>query len=94
MNHNKLNQFASQLSDDMLLSIQIMGERERVREGERECDSECDGEEGENSSAPRSRRKECSFTVESKAFEIDVDDRKGKIQVFIVEKKGGVSSWV
>ncbi|RVW44350.1 Cullin-associated NEDD8-dissociated protein 1 [Vitis vinifera] len=68
--------------------------RERAREGERECDGECDGEEGEESLAPRSRRKECSFTVESKAFEIVVDDRKGKIQVLIVEKKGGVSSWV
>ena len=43
---------------------------------------------------PRSKRKECSFTVESKAFEIVVDDRKGKIQGLIVEKKGGVSSWV
>ena len=29
-----------------------------------------------------------------KAFEIVVDDRKGKLQVLIVEKKGGVSSWV
>ena len=65
-------------------------ERERAREGERECD----GDEGEESSASRSRRKECSFTVESKAFEIVVEDRRGKIQVLIVEKKGGVSSWV
>ena len=32
--------------------------------------------------------------MESKAFEIIVDERKGKIQVLIVEKKGGVSSWV
>ena len=71
-----------------------MGERERAREDERECEGECDGEEGEESSALRSRRKECSFIVESKAFEIIVDDRKGKIQVLIVEKKGGVSSWV
>ena len=71
-----------------------MGERERAREDERECEGECDGEEGEESSAPRSRRKVCSFIVESQAFEIIVDDRKGKIQVLIVEKKGGVSSWV
>ena len=55
---------------------------------------ECDGEEGENSSAPCSKRKECSFAVESKAFEIVVDDRKGKPQVLIMEKKGGVLSWV
>ena len=71
-----------------------MGERERAREDERECEGECDGEEGEESSALRSRRKECSFIVESKEFEIIVDDRKGKIQVLIVEKKEGVSSWV
>ena len=71
-----------------------MAERERAREGERECDGKCDGEEGENSSAPRSRRKECRFAVESKTFEIVVDDRKGKIQILIMEKKGGVSSWV
>ena len=68
--------------------------RERAREGEREGDDECDGEEGEESPVPRSKRKECSFTVESKAFEIVVEDRRGKIQVLIVEKKGGVSSWV
>ncbi|WKA02558.1 hypothetical protein VitviT2T_020733 [Vitis vinifera] len=66
----------------------------KEREGERECDGECDGEEGEESPVPRSKRKECSFTVESKAFEIVVEDRRGKIQGLIVEKKGGVSSWV
>ena len=71
-----------------------MGERERAREGERECAGECDGEEGDEGSAPRSRRKECKFIVESKEFEIIGDERKGKIQVLIVEKKGGVSSWV
>ncbi|RVW45225.1 Syntaxin-21 [Vitis vinifera] len=69
-------------------------ERERAREGERECAGECDGEEGDEGSAPRSRRKECKFIVESKEFEIIGDERKGKIQVLIVEKKGGVSSWV
>ena len=41
-------------------------------------EKEFDGEEGENSSASRRRRKESSFTVESKAFEIVVDERKGK----------------
>ena len=57
-------------------------------------EKEFDGEEGENSSASRRRRKESSFAVESKAFKIVVDERKGKPQVLIVEKKGGVSSWV
>ena len=32
--------------------------------------------------------------MESKAFEIVVEDRRGKIQGCIVEKKGGASSWV
>ena len=66
----------------------IMGENER------ESERECDGEGGENSSTSCRRRKESSFAVESKAFEIVVDERKGKPQVLIVEKKGGVSSWV
>ncbi|RVW38776.1 Zinc finger CCCH domain-containing protein 24 [Vitis vinifera] len=63
--------------------------RERAREGEREGDGECDGGEEEERSASRIRRKESSFTVESKAFEIVVEDRRGKIQGCIVEKKGG-----
>ena len=54
---------------------------------------ECDGEEGEDSAVIRRRRKESSFVVESKVFEIVLDERKGKPQVLIVEKKRGVS-WV
>ena len=71
-----------------------MGERERAKEGERECAGECNGEEGDEGSAPQRRRKECKFSVESKEFEIIGDERKGKLQVLIVEKKGGVASWV
>ncbi|RVW47792.1 hypothetical protein CK203_091735 [Vitis vinifera] len=67
--------------------------RERAREGEREGDGECDGEEEEEKSASQIRRKESRFTVESKAFEIVVEERRGKIQGRIVEKKGGASSW-
>ena len=79
----------------MSKQCQFLNMRERAREGERECDGECDGEEeGEESSASRSSRKECSFSVESKVFEIVLEDRRGKIQGLIVEKKGGVSSWV
>ena len=52
--------------------------KERVREGD--GDGECDGEEEEERSASQIRRKESSFTVESKAFEIVVEDRRGKIQ--------------
>ena len=91
---NKENLFTTRLRIFMFKKkrgvVKNARERERAREGERECD----GEEGEESSASRSRRKECSFTVESKAFEIVVEDRRGKIQGLIVEKKGGVSSWV
>ena len=71
------------LQFNILMALRSKKRWERERESERECD----GEEGENSSVPRSRRKESSFVVESKAFEIVVDDRKGKPQVLIVEKK-------
>ena len=67
-----------------------MGERERAKAGERECD----GEEGDEGSVPRRRRRECKFSVESKEFEIIGDERKRKLQALIVEKKGGVASWV
>ncbi|KAJ9700270.1 hypothetical protein PVL29_005879 [Vitis rotundifolia] len=40
------------------------------------------------------RRKESSFTVESKVFEVVLEEKKGKPQITIVEKKGGVSSWI
>ena len=56
-----------------------MGERERAKEGERECAGVCNGEEGDEGSAPRRRRKECKFSVESKEFEIIGDERKGKL---------------
>ncbi|RVX01714.1 Cytochrome c oxidase assembly protein COX11, mitochondrial [Vitis vinifera] len=39
------------------------------------------------------RRKESSFTVESKTFEIVLDERRGKPQFLVVEKKTGVSPW-
>ena len=71
-----------------------MGEREREsereREGERERESACDGDDEETGEASRRR----SFTVESKTFELALDDRKGKRQFRIVEKKRGVSTWV
>ncbi|RVX11525.1 hypothetical protein CK203_015983 [Vitis vinifera] len=61
--------------------------RERAREGEREGDGECDGEEEEEKSASQIRRKESRFTVESKAFEIVVEERRGKIQGRIGEEE-------
>ncbi|RVX14659.1 Threonine--tRNA ligase, mitochondrial 1 [Vitis vinifera] len=38
--------------------------------------------------------KDCCFGVESKEFEIGVEEKKGKPQVVIVESKRGVTSWV
>ena len=71
-----------------------MGEREREsareREGERARESACDGDDEEIGEASRKR----SFTVESKTFELALEDRKGKCQVRVVEKKRGVSTWV
>ncbi|RVW15025.1 Retrovirus-related Pol polyprotein from transposon RE2 [Vitis vinifera] len=34
------------------------------------------------------------FVVESKVFEVEAEERKGKIQVIISENKGGILSWV
>ena len=63
-----------------------------MRESESEHAS--DGDEGESQAENRGKRKESSFVVESKVFEVGAEERKGKIQVTIVESKGGVSSWV
>ncbi|RVW53861.1 hypothetical protein CK203_099667 [Vitis vinifera] len=66
-------------------------ERERERKQVRESAMAMEGDEG---SVPRRRRRECKFSVESKEFEIIGDERKGKFQALIVEKKGGVASWI
>ncbi|RVW66817.1 hypothetical protein CK203_064742 [Vitis vinifera] len=81
------------------------GERERERAGERESESESDGGERVNLCAskgaesnvrlePRNSLRKSSFDVESKTFKIEVEKKKGKVQVIIVERKRGVSSWV
>ena len=76
-----------------------MGERER----ERECKS--NGRKREsmhvNECVERVYRsgfwkssKGRSFEVESKMFEIEVEEKKGILQAIIVERKRGISSWV
>ncbi|RVW77237.1 hypothetical protein CK203_043343 [Vitis vinifera] len=40
------------------------------------------------------RAKKGSFGVESKWFDVEVAEQKGKVQATIVERKGGVSSWI
>ncbi|RVX00660.1 hypothetical protein CK203_030411 [Vitis vinifera] len=84
-----------------------MGERARervsVREGEsdgrergerRVPDGHEGDEEGEGFVGVRSRAKKGGFGVESKWFDVEVREQKGKEQVLIVERKGGISSWV
>ena len=67
-----------------------------LRERARECESEGggDGDEGENQTEKRMKRQGKSFGVESKVFEVEVEKRRGKTLLFIVESKRGVSSWV
>ena len=63
-----------------------------MRENERARKS--DGDEEESRAENWRKRKGSSFWVESKVFEVGVEERKGKSHVFIVESKRGVSSWV
>ena len=60
----------------------------------RESEREGDCEERENRAENRRRRKGSRVGVESKVFEIEVEERKGKPQAIIVERKRGISSWV
>ena len=63
-----------------------MAKDEREREGESKG-------EGDNDVA-KSNQKRQKFRVESKIFEVEVEKRRGKTLLFIVESKNGVSSWV
>ena len=52
------------------------------------------GEEGESRAKNRGKRKGSRFVVESKVFEVEVEERKGKIQVITSESKRELLSWV
>ena len=77
-----------------------MGERERERERvhgsrrDREGGKwrDHDGEGDDDKEGNRRRRR--GFVVESKMFELELLERRGKSQIVIEESKGGVSSWV
>ncbi|RVW43606.1 hypothetical protein CK203_097550 [Vitis vinifera] len=77
-----------------------MGERERERERvhgsrrDREGGKwrDHDGEGDDDKEGNRRRRR--GFAVESKMFELELLERRGKSQIVIEESKGGVSSWV
>ena len=56
------------------------------------CASE--GIEGDVLSGSRKSLRKCSFGVESKTFEVEVEEKKGKLQATIVERKRGISSWI
>lgn len=78
-----------------------MEERERVRERKnaRERDSGSDGGltetvGGESHARHGKKVRKGGFGVESKMFEVEVEVRKGSVQATIVERKGGISSWV
>ena len=60
----------------------------------RERESEGDGDEGDNQAGKRRKLQGNCFRVESKVFEVKVEERRGKTLFFIVESKRGVSSWV
>ncbi|RVX19807.1 hypothetical protein CK203_004986 [Vitis vinifera] len=80
-----------------------MEERERERAVERERASSggdpvelcaSDGVKDFSSLDARTSRWKRSFEVESKTFEIELERKKGKTQIFIEERKRGVSSWI
>ncbi|RVW34348.1 hypothetical protein CK203_100996 [Vitis vinifera] len=58
-------------------------------ESERERERESGGDEGDESATKRRKRERNSFVMESKTFEIDLEEKRGKIQVAIWEKKKG-----
>ncbi|RVX15433.1 Protein arginine N-methyltransferase 1.6 [Vitis vinifera] len=42
----------------------------------------------------RDNSRKSSFSVESKTFEVEVEEKKGKKQFVVLERKRGISSWV
>ena len=63
-----------------------------INGGEQERESE--GIEGDVLSGSRKSLRKSSFGVESKTFEVEVEEKKGKLQAMIVERKRGISSWI
>ena len=74
-----------------------MEERERSRERVSESNGEerlLQGANGDAAILVQSGARKSSFGVESKTFEVETEKKKGKMQIFIVERKRGVSSWI
>ena len=75
------------------------GESDGRERGERRAPEGLEGEtrldaQGDGFVGVRSRAKKGSFGVESKWFDVEVREQKGKVQASIIERKGGVSSWI
>lgn len=67
-------------------SESVGGERESLRVGE--------GTKSEIQSGSQKSLRGSSFGVESKIFKVEVEEKKGKLQATIVERKRGISLWV
>ena len=53
-----------------------------------------EGAEGDVFMGARKSIRKGSFGVESKSFEVEVEEQKGMEQATIVERKGGISLWI
>ena len=62
--------------------------------GERVILRASEGVEGDVLLGSRKSLRKSSFRVESKTFEVEVEEKKGKLQATIVERKRGISSWI
>ena len=82
-----------------------MEERERVRErktaresksvdGVRDSPRATKNVEGEVYARPGKSVRKGGFGVESKSFEVEVEEKRGRLQATIVERKRGISSWI
>ena len=70
------------------------GERGGRRAKERVEGGASEGVEGDVFMGARKSIRKGSFGVESKSFKVKVEEQKGKVQATIVERKGGISSWI
>ena len=94
------NYFLISLQSDfnqILMYLFKMEERERSRERVCESDEEESWSQdvnGDSVSHLQSGGRKRSFGIESKTFLVETEKKKGRMQIFIVERKGDVSSWI
>ena len=83
----------------LAVALREGGEREREREsesdgGERGFLSASENAKGDVLAGSQKSFRKGGFRVESKSFEVEVEEKKGKLQATIVERKRGISSWI